>query len=209
VCRDAGATCIEPSIRRAPPLIFCFRHCVTPMPRNGCFATLRRQIWRVPVSRMRRYQIRRLRAGGYRRYGSGPCNLEGNGLFVCSIGWSLFEPIQVVPAGNSMIVTGIFKNWSHDRDRGATSLCTSSPRTNSERHAQDLHSGLLIARTDDEGRRACVIELIHLICLPFLFLMRMGDEIPSTRPAEILSRFSLRAILSMSAVRNGSGAPEQ
>jgi hypothetical protein len=54
-----------------------------------------------------------------------------------------------------------------------------------------------------------VIELIHLICSPFLFLMRMGDEIPSTRPAEILSRFSSRAILSMSAVRNGSGAPEQ
>jgi hypothetical protein len=53
-------------------------------------------------------------------YGSGPCNADGNGLFVCSVGWSAFEPIQVVPAGNSMIVTGIFKNWSHDRERGAT-----------------------------------------------------------------------------------------
>jgi hypothetical protein len=52
--------------------------------------------------------------------GSGPCNLDGNGWIVCGVGWSLFEPYQVTPAGNSMIVTAIFKNWSHDRERGAT-----------------------------------------------------------------------------------------
>jgi hypothetical protein len=52
--------------------------------------------------------------------GERPCSLDGNGNNVCGIGWSLFEPLQVTPAGNSMIVTAIFKNWSGDRERGAT-----------------------------------------------------------------------------------------
>jgi hypothetical protein len=52
--------------------------------------------------------------------GEQPCTLDGNGWNVCGIGWSLFEPLQVTQAGNSIIVTSIFKNWSADRDRGAT-----------------------------------------------------------------------------------------
>jgi hypothetical protein len=52
--------------------------------------------------------------------GEQPCTLDGNGWNVCGIGWSLFEPLQVTQAGNSIVVTSIFKNWSADRDRGAT-----------------------------------------------------------------------------------------
>jgi hypothetical protein len=47
------------------------------------------------------------------------CPRDGNGWQVCEIGWSLFEPPQITPAGDSIIVTSIFKNWSHDRERGA------------------------------------------------------------------------------------------
>jgi hypothetical protein len=52
-------------------------------------------------------------------YGDRPCDRDGNGWIVCGIGWSSFDPIQVTAAGDSMIVTAIFKNWSADLGRDA------------------------------------------------------------------------------------------
>ena len=44
-----------------------------------------------------------------------PCNRDGNGRYACQIGWS-----EWVFSQNGRVVTGIFKNWSHDRIRRAT-----------------------------------------------------------------------------------------
>jgi hypothetical protein len=38
----------------------------------------------------------------------------------CQIGWSRFDPPQTTQAGNEVIVTSVFRNWSHDREREAT-----------------------------------------------------------------------------------------
>jgi hypothetical protein len=53
--------------------------------------------------------------------GGAPCTLDGNGWYVCGIGFSKFpnKPITM-PAGNSLLVTTLFMNWSHDRDRIAS-----------------------------------------------------------------------------------------
>jgi hypothetical protein len=54
-------------------------------------------------------------------YGSGACDLTFGDGFACKIGWSAWQgPPQVTAAGNSLIVTGMFMNWSDDRERGAT-----------------------------------------------------------------------------------------
>lgn len=44
-----------------------------------------------------------------------PCPADGNGRYVCQIGWSEWE-WQV----NGRVVTAVFKNWSGDRSRAAT-----------------------------------------------------------------------------------------
>jgi hypothetical protein len=44
-----------------------------------------------------------------------PCPADGNGRYVCKIGWSEWE-WQV----NDRVVMAVFKNWSGDRNRAAT-----------------------------------------------------------------------------------------
>jgi hypothetical protein len=54
-------------------------------------------------------------------FGQGPCPEDGNGWPICVIGYSKFAgPPEVTSAGNSLIVTGLFMNWSGNRERGAT-----------------------------------------------------------------------------------------
>lgn len=48
--------------------------------------------------------------------GSGYCAIGQD----CSIGWSRFDPPQYFNAGDSLVVTSIFRNWSGDRERGAS-----------------------------------------------------------------------------------------
>jgi hypothetical protein len=38
----------------------------------------------------------------------------------CQIGWSRFDPPQFLVAGDSILVTSVFRNWSGDRSRNAT-----------------------------------------------------------------------------------------
>jgi hypothetical protein len=50
--------------------------------------------------------------------GSGYCSIGQD----CQIGWSRFDPAKFFPAGNSLIITSIFRNWSGDRTRSATMI---------------------------------------------------------------------------------------
>ena len=43
----------------------------------------------------------------------------GRGPFVCAIGWSSFDPVIFTPAGRDVILTSVFRNWSHNRNRTA------------------------------------------------------------------------------------------
>ena len=38
----------------------------------------------------------------------------------CQIGWSRFDSPQIIGAGQSTIITSVFRNWSGDRTRSAT-----------------------------------------------------------------------------------------
>jgi hypothetical protein len=60
--------------------------------------------------------------------GDGPCKPDDNGWFVCEIGWSKFTgPPTVTQAGKSLLVTGMFVNWSHDRERSANMTVSYQP----------------------------------------------------------------------------------
>lgn len=48
--------------------------------------------------------------------GSRPCIIGQD----CQIAWSRFDGAQYFPAGDSLIVSSIFRNWSADRTRTAT-----------------------------------------------------------------------------------------
>jgi hypothetical protein len=37
----------------------------------------------------------------------------------CEVGWSRFDSPQVLPAGDSKVITSVFRNWSADRTREA------------------------------------------------------------------------------------------
>jgi hypothetical protein len=45
--------------------------------------------------------------------GSGPCAIGQD----CQVGWSRFDPPQYFNAGDSLVVTSVFRNWSADRTR--------------------------------------------------------------------------------------------
>jgi hypothetical protein len=40
----------------------------------------------------------------------------------CEIGWSRFDAPQFLNAGRSLVITGLFRNWSADRTRTATMI---------------------------------------------------------------------------------------
>jgi hypothetical protein len=40
----------------------------------------------------------------------------------CQIGWSRFDPAKYFPAGDSLVITSVFRNWSGDRTRNATMI---------------------------------------------------------------------------------------
>jgi hypothetical protein len=48
--------------------------------------------------------------------GSGVCVIGQD----CQVGWSRFDSPQYFSAGDSLIVTSIFRNWSNDRTRSVT-----------------------------------------------------------------------------------------
>jgi hypothetical protein len=60
-------------------------------------------------------RIVRIEYGATDFSGAKPCFLGQD----CQIGWSRFDPPQFTNAGASLIITSVFRNWSHDRQRNA------------------------------------------------------------------------------------------
>jgi hypothetical protein len=49
-------------------------------------------------------------------HGSGPCVIGQD----CQVGWSRFDAAHFFPAGDSLIVSSVFRNWSGDRTRNVS-----------------------------------------------------------------------------------------